>query len=124
VATKSPAGAEGGNEEEGQEDQAEAATVPLRGRDARRESTWLTKTKIRSRRSRTHSRPLVRSSWRIHEGEFVVFKDQRPVGFYSSFKEAYSGAIDLFGLESVFLVSEVRRQVPGSALLSWDLAVL
>jgi hypothetical protein len=59
-----------------------------------------------------------------HEGEFVVFKDQRPVGFYSSFKEAYSRAIDLFGLESVFLVSEVRRQVPGSALLSWDLAVL
>jgi hypothetical protein len=58
-----------------------------------------------------------------HEGEFVVFKDQRPVG-YSSFKEAYSRALDLFGLESVFLVSEVRRQVPGSASLSWDLAVL
>lgn len=59
-----------------------------------------------------------------HGGEFVVFKDRHPAGFFQSFAEAYSTAIERFGLDASFLVSEVKPPDRSSSSLSWDLGVL
>jgi len=59
-----------------------------------------------------------------HKGEFVVFKDQKPVGFFKSFQAAYESGLRRFGLDSVFLVSPVGVQPNHSSSLSWDLGVL
>ena len=59
-----------------------------------------------------------------HAGEFVVFKDEKPSGFYGSFKEAYAEALQQYGLNGAFLVSEIQPTTPGNSSLSWDLGVL
>ena len=59
-----------------------------------------------------------------HPGEFVVFKDQQPVWFFTSYDEAYSWAIDHFGLSDIFLVSEVKKRSDESVSISWQAGVL
>jgi hypothetical protein len=59
-----------------------------------------------------------------HRGQIVIFKDERPVGFYRSFEEAYAQAIRHFGLDTVFLISKVTVEKPSSSSITWDLAVL
>lgn len=66
----------------------------------------------------------LRTLLREHEGEFVVFKDQRPVGFFESFQSAFESALRRFGLDAVFLVAPVSSAVQNYSSLSWDLAVL
>ena len=59
-----------------------------------------------------------------HAGEFVVFKDQNPVEFTTTFAEAYRTGIERFGLDEIFLVSRVARDDPQPASLSWEAGVL
>lgn len=61
---------------------------------------------------------------RDHQGEFVVFKHGEPVGFYPDYETAYNAALDRFGLDSVFLVSEVQQRLPQSVSLAWDAGVM
>lgn len=61
---------------------------------------------------------------RDHAGEVVIFKDERPVGFFASFDDAYREALARYGLDEVFFLSEVSRRSQDSSSLSWDLGVL
>lgn len=58
-----------------------------------------------------------------HEGEFVVFKDKKPSGFFPSFRAAYESALQRFGLDSAFLVAPVcapghDSQIPCDAVIT------
>jgi hypothetical protein len=59
-----------------------------------------------------------------HPGEFVIFKDKHPVAFFRSFDEAYGEALKRFGLDEIFLITQVAEPSPTSLSLTWDLAVL
>lgn len=58
-----------------------------------------------------------------HQGEFVVFKGGRPVAFFGSYEEAYRAALDQFGPEETFLVSEVKRRMPQATSIAWEAGV-
>jgi hypothetical protein len=58
-----------------------------------------------------------------HEGEFVVFRDSEPIGFYGSFQDAFRSAIDRFGVREVFLVSEIRKRPVAPPSTSWQSGV-
>jgi hypothetical protein len=59
-----------------------------------------------------------------HAGEFAVFHDGEPAGFFSTYDDAYGFALDRFGLDTVFLVSEVKRRRPEVTSIAWDLGVM
>ena len=59
-----------------------------------------------------------------HRGEFVIFKDGAPAGFFKSNPEAYAKALELFGLKSVFLIAQVEEEPPRSVSLAWDAGVM
>ena len=58
-----------------------------------------------------------------HEGEFVLFRNFKPVAFFPSFKAAYDEGIARFGLEA-FLIGEITPPSPMPASLSWEAGVL
>lgn len=59
-----------------------------------------------------------------HAGQFVVFNQQRPAGFYPSYREAYEAALRTLGPDEVFLVAEVRRRRIEPVSLSWVAGVM
>jgi hypothetical protein len=59
-----------------------------------------------------------------HQGEFVVFKDEVPQGFYKTYNDAYGAALDRFGLDDVFLISEVLERHPEPVSISWTAGVM
>lgn len=59
-----------------------------------------------------------------HGGEFVIFKDRKPVGFFGSFDEAYAHALHEFGLDTAFLISQVQPRAEPSVSISWDMGVM
>jgi hypothetical protein len=59
-----------------------------------------------------------------HQGEFVVFKDEAPQGFYKTYNDAYGAALDRFGLDDVFLISEVLERHPESVPIAWAAGVM
>ena len=59
-----------------------------------------------------------------HAGEFVVIKDQDPIGFFPTYSEAYETALDRFGVDADFLVSEVKRHRKEPVSLSWCAGVV
>jgi hypothetical protein len=61
---------------------------------------------------------------REHEGEFVIFKDEAPVAFLPSYEEAYATALDRFGLDQTFFVSEVKRRPPQTTSFAWEAGVM
>jgi hypothetical protein len=56
---------------------------------------------------------------REHAGEFVLFRKGEPVEFFSDYQTAYKAALERFGLDQVFLISEVKRRAPEPVSLSW-----
>ena len=50
------------------------------------------------------------SMMRDHDGEFVLFRDEKPVAFFPTYNEAYQAGLDQFGLDDVYIVSEVKRR--------------
>lgn len=54
-----------------------------------------------------------------HAGQYVVFRDLKPAGFFSTYEAAYSFAVQRFGTEGGFLVSEVKKREPESLSISY-----
>jgi len=59
-----------------------------------------------------------------HEGEFVLFKDGRPVEFFSDHGAAYSRALDLFGIDATFLIAEVAKSEPRAISVAWEAGIM
>lgn len=59
-----------------------------------------------------------------HDGEFVVFKDGAPVAFFASYDEAYREALERFGPDETYLVSEVKRRSRAVTSYAWDAGVM
>ena len=56
---------------------------------------------------------------RDHDGEFVLFRGEKPVAFFSSYNEAYQSGLDQFGLDAVYIVSEVKRRDHHPTSVTW-----
>lgn len=54
-----------------------------------------------------------------HAGQFVVFHDGKAFGFFPTFRDAYRKGLEKFGLNEVFLVSEVRATTPEPPSISF-----
>lgn len=59
-----------------------------------------------------------------HSGEYVVFKDGKPAGFFPTYQDAYEAALDSYGLDGTFLVSEVAERPIQSVSIAWDHGVM
>lgn len=58
-----------------------------------------------------------------HAGEFVVFKGGRAVAFFAGYDEAYRAALERFGPDETFIVSEVKRRTPEVTSIAWEAGV-
>jgi len=54
-----------------------------------------------------------------HAGQFALFHAGKPAGFFQTFEQAYRGGLERFGVDGVFLVSEVRKRGPEVSSISW-----
>lgn len=59
-----------------------------------------------------------------HAGEFVLFDDAAPVGFYPDHATAYEAGLDRFGLDRPFLLAKIEPLSPQPVSLSWEAGVL
>jgi hypothetical protein len=59
-----------------------------------------------------------------HPNEFVVFHDGKVAGFFKTYDEAYGFALDSYGLDAVFLISQVIRRDTQPASVSWQAGVM
>ena len=59
-----------------------------------------------------------------HAGQFVIFKNGKPVAFYPTFADAHKAALEKFGLEGSFLISEVKKRGPENPSISWATGVM
>lgn len=59
-----------------------------------------------------------------HAGEFVVFHHREPVIFFENYEEAYQWALDTFGPEETFLISEVKKRDHTIPSISWVSGVM
>jgi hypothetical protein len=59
-----------------------------------------------------------------HAGEFVLFRHGKPVKFFPDYQSAYKAGLAEFGLDQVFLVSEVKRRHAEPVSLSWTAGVM
>lgn len=59
-----------------------------------------------------------------HKGEFVVFHDGEPVGYFPTLEAAYEAALERFGLDEPFLLSRVERIPPTPVSYAWDAGVM
>jgi hypothetical protein len=54
-----------------------------------------------------------KSEWLQHKtGQYVVIKENRPLGFYPNFELAYRAGAASFGLETDFLVKQILEHEP------------
>lgn len=58
-----------------------------------------------------------------HEGEFVLFRGE-PVAYFSKYEDAYAAGLERFGVDQVFLISEVRKRPPQTTSLAWEAGVM
>ena len=59
-----------------------------------------------------------------HEGEWVVFRDAKPVLFEATLQKAYAAAVERYGSREVFLVQEVRPARSEPVSISWEAGVM
>jgi hypothetical protein len=59
-----------------------------------------------------------------HLGQYALFHQGNPAGFFQTRDEAYRRGLEAFGLDDVFLVSEVKQRTSETASLSWELGVM
>ena len=59
-----------------------------------------------------------------HAGEFVIFHDERPVAFHSTYSKAYGDALRRFGSDGVFLVSEVKKRGLEPSSIAWEYGLM
>jgi hypothetical protein len=55
-----------------------------------------------------------------HIGQFALFRDKRPVGFFPDYNDAYRAGLAKFGTDGVFLVSEVKKREKETPSISWS----
>lgn len=56
---------------------------------------------------------------REHEGEYVLFRGEKPVAFFPTYNEAYQAGLDQFGLDEVYIISEVKRRDHYATSVTW-----
>lgn len=61
---------------------------------------------------------------REHPAEFVLFEGEAPVAFFPTYDEAYQAGLTKFGVDSPFLVSEVKRRTPQTTSMAWEAGVM
>ena len=61
---------------------------------------------------------------RDHEGDFVLFHDGDPVAYFGTYNEAYEAGLDRFGLDAVYIVSEVKRRDRHATSVTWAAGVM
>jgi hypothetical protein len=54
-----------------------------------------------------------------HDGEFVLFRERKPVSFFATYMEAYQAGLDLFGFDEVYIVSAVKRRDVHATSITW-----
>jgi len=54
-----------------------------------------------------------------HEGEYVLFRGEKPVAFFPTYNEAYQAGLDEFGLDEVYIISEVKRRDQYATSVTW-----
>lgn len=54
-----------------------------------------------------------------HAGQFVLFHQKAPVGYFETFDQAYRAGLERFGVGGVFLVSEIVKRGPETPSVSW-----
>ena len=55
-----------------------------------------------------------------HSGEFALFLDKQPHGFFASYDDAYHAGLERFGLDVEFLIQRVEEATPVSVSIAWD----
>jgi hypothetical protein len=58
---------------------------------------------------------------KTHKGEYVVFKDEKPIAFFKTLDEAYQFGINKFGPDDPFLLEQILERAPNLTSLSWEL---
>jgi hypothetical protein len=53
-----------------------------------------------------------------HEGEFILFRGE-PVAYFPAYNDAYQAGLDRYGLDDVFIVSEVKRRDGNATSVAW-----
>ena len=56
---------------------------------------------------------------RDHDGEYVLFRGGAPVEFFESYNAAYQAGLDRFGLDGVYIVSQVKRRDRHATSVTW-----
>jgi hypothetical protein len=59
-----------------------------------------------------------------HRGEYAVFCECKPVGFYQSREIAYRAGLKRWGLDGVFLVSEVTETESDAVSVVWEFGLM
>lgn len=59
-----------------------------------------------------------------HAGEFVIIHGGKIIDFFPTYDAAYRFALQEFGPEETFLVSEVKHRGVEATSISWDLGVM
>ncbi len=59
-----------------------------------------------------------------HRGEYAVFRECKPVGFYRSREVAYRAGLASCGLDGVFLVSEVTESESDVVSVVWEFGLM
>ncbi len=63
---------------------------------------------------------LLESMLKDHAGEFVVMHKGSIVAYHPTYIAAYEDALKRFGLDQIFLVSEVKKRDPEPVSISWQ----
>jgi hypothetical protein len=66
----------------------------------------------------------LRDMMRDHDGEFVLFRGEKPVAFFATYNEAYQAGLDQFGLDDVYIISEVKRRDHHATSVTWAAGVM
>lgn len=59
-----------------------------------------------------------------HPDQYVVVHDRIPVGFFATYNDAYATALERFGLDETFLISQVVKRTPQPASVAWEAGVM
>lgn len=59
-----------------------------------------------------------------HANEYVLLEGGKPVAFFPDHSTAYAAALKRFGVDSTFLIAQVRKTMPQPVSLSWEAGVL
>jgi len=58
-----------------------------------------------------------------HAGEWVLFKEGRPVAFFEDHVKAYEAGLEKFGLDVPFLIEEVAKRSPETVSFALEAGV-